>query len=249
MYYSRLILNRQSRAVKRDLADPFQMHRTVMSAFPQLSERDRRDPDSGSILWRVDDDQRSGVTMLIVQSELAPDWQPLLDRQPDYVASPLGTDLPPLDTKERRLTLSAGQLLSFRLRANPTKKIKADGRKNGARVGLVTEEEQLAWLQRKANDAKQPSGFRLRSVVVIAEEQPELRTSRQLKNAPDEDSSGSSVVVATAVKVARKMTHLAVRFEGVLQVVDPVAFQQTLRCGIGSAKGFGFGLLSIARCE
>ena len=43
------------------------------------------------------------------------------------------------------------------------------------------------------------------------------------------------------------MTHQAVRFEGVLQVVDPVAFQQTLRCGIGSAKGFGFGLLSLAR--
>lgn len=246
MHYSRLILNPRSRAVRRDLADAFQMHRTVMSAFPQLSERDRRDPDSGSILWRVDDDRRSGVTMLIVQSELAPDWQPLLDRQPDYVASPLGTDLPPLDTKERQLALAAGQLLSFRLRANPTKRRKADGR----RIGLTTEEEQLAWLQRKANDEKQPSGFRLRSVVVIPEEPPGPRRSPQLKNAHDEDSSiGTGASVATAVQVAQKMTHLAVRFEGVLQVVDPVAFQQTLRRGIGSAKGFGFGLLSIARCE
>lgn len=222
------------------------MHRTVMSAFPLLTERDRRDPDSGSILWRVNDDQRSGVTMLIVQSELAPDWQPLLDRQPDYVASPLGTDLPPLDTKERKLMLSSGQLLSFRLRANPTKKRKADGR----RIGLTTEEEQLAWLQRKANDEKQPSGFRVRSVVVIPEEQPGLRQSRPLKNVTEEESSSNSAAgVATLVKVARKMTHLAVRFEGLLRVVDPVAFQQTLRCGIGSAKGFGLGLLSIARCE
>lgn len=246
MHYSRLFLNRQSRAVRRDLADPFQMHRTVMSAFPQLTERDRHDPESGSILWRVDHDQRSGVTMLIVQSELAPDWKPLLDRQPDYVASPLGSDLPPLDSKQRQLALAAGQFLSFRLRANPTKRCKADGR----RIGLTSEEDQLAWLHRKANDEKQPSGFRLHSAVVIAEEPPVARRSPKGVKADDEVSSlDSEANTSNAAVAVRKMTHLAVRFEGVLQVVDPVAFQQTLRRGIGSAKGFGFGLLSIARCE
>ena len=68
---------------------------------------------------------------------------------------------------------------------------------------------------------------------------------------PDDEvtSFDSEANSATAVVAVRKMAHLAVRFEGVLQVVDPVAFQQTLRRGIGSAKGFGFGLLSIARCE
>ena len=182
--------------------------------------------------------------MLIVQSELAPDWQPLLDRQPDYVASPSGTDVPPLDTKERHLSFAAGQTLSFRLRTNPTKKVKTDGRKNGIRVGLVTEEEQLTWLQRKAD----AGGFRLRSAIVTPEGSTESRCSRQAGKAFDEGStSGATVSVATSVQFARKMTHLAVRIEGILQVVDPVAFQQTLRCGIGSAKGFGFGLLSLAR--
>lgn len=56
------------------------------------------------------------------------------------------THPPPLDTKDRQLAFVAGQMLSFRLLANPTKKLKADGRKNGIRVGLVTEEERLAWL-------------------------------------------------------------------------------------------------------
>lgn len=183
--------------------------------------------------------------MLIVQSELAPNWQLLLDRQPDYVALPLGTDLTPLDTKERQLAFTAGQILSFRLRANPTKKLKAEGRKNGIRVGLTTEKEQLAWLQRKADTG----GFRLRSAVVIPEEfSPEPRRSRQAKKAHDEDTSpGAEMGIATAVQVARKLTHLAAHFEGVLQIVDPTVFQQTLRCGIGSAKGFGFGLLSLAR--
>ena len=243
MHYSRLILNQQSRAVKRDLAEPFQMHRSVMSAFPQMTERDRLNPESGSILWRVDHDKRSGVTMLIVQSELAPNWKPLLDRQPDYVASPLGSDLPPCDTKERQLAFFSGQMLSFRLRANPTKRSRADGR----RIGLTTELDQLAWLQRKADDEKQPSGFRLRSVVVNSEERPGHTRSPQKKRHDEDFASGQGPNVAIAAPIGRRMTHLAVRFEGILEVTDPLALQETLRRGIGSAKGFGFGLLSLAR--
>jgi CRISPR system Cascade subunit CasE len=41
----------------------------------------------------------------------------------------------------------------------------------------------------------------------------------------------------------------AVRYDGLLEVTDPVKFLETLRAGIGSAKGFGFGLLSLARPE
>ena len=39
---------------------------------------------------------------------------------------------------------------------------------------------------------------------------------------------------------------VAVRFEGVLEVTDPTAFCKTVENGIGSGKGFGFGLLSVA---
>jgi CRISPR-associated protein Cas6/Cse3/CasE subtype I-E len=38
----------------------------------------------------------------------------------------------------------------------------------------------------------------------------------------------------------------AVRFDGILQVTNAELFLQTLRAGIGPAKGFGFGLLSVA---
>jgi hypothetical protein len=40
---------------------------------------------------------------------------------------------------------------------------------------------------------------------------------------------------------------IAVRFDGQLQVTDPVTFSDTLERGIGSGKGLGFGLLSLAR--
>ena len=37
-----------------------------------------------------------------------------------------------------------------------------------------------------------------------------------------------------------------VTFEGVLRVDNPDLFGQTLTCGLGSAKGFGCGLFSLA---
>jgi CRISPR system Cascade subunit CasE len=37
-----------------------------------------------------------------------------------------------------------------------------------------------------------------------------------------------------------------VEFDGVLKVTDSEAFGRALSSGIGPAKGFGFGLLSVA---
>jgi CRISPR system Cascade subunit CasE len=41
-------------------------------------------------------------------------------------------------------------------------------------------------------------------------------------------------------------THVPVLFEGVLRVNDPAKLIEAVRNGIGSAKGYGFGLLSLA---
>ena len=41
-------------------------------------------------------------------------------------------------------------------------------------------------------------------------------------------------------------THFAVLFEGVLEVNDPALLEKAIQEGIGSGKGFGFGLLSLA---
>jgi CRISPR system Cascade subunit CasE len=44
-----------------------------------------------------------------------------------------------------------------------------------------------------------------------------------------------------------KIKHLAVKYEGLLQIIDPDKFTKTFIKGIGSAKAFGFGLLSLAK--
>lgn len=241
MHYSRLLLNLQSSQVRRDLANDHEMHRTVMSAFPTLNlpkdgdQRQRQSGDSGSILWRVDHDPRRGIAMLIVQSDSAPDWQPLLKRYPGYVTPSPDSDLDPISTMERHLSFHPGQRLKFRLRANPTRKIKSDGRKNGQRLGLTTPDEQRAWLERKASDATHPNGFRLIHFDTIPD--PAARRQRVAPRTTDDQG------VATATQ---SRTHVAVLFEGILEVTDPEQLQHTLRAGIGSAKAFGFGLLSVA---
>lgn len=45
---------------------------------------------------------------------------------------------------------------------------------------------------------------------------------------------------------SHETTHLAVRFDGLLRITDANAFRETLACGIGPGKAFGFGLLSVA---
>jgi CRISPR system Cascade subunit CasE len=114
----------------------------------------------------------------------------------------------------------AGQRLRFRLRANPTLRKKVPDRPGGIRVGLVGEERLRTWLEGKGRAA----GFRPDGFLTINEGQIAGRK-------PD----------------GRALTFQSVRFEGVLTVTDPERFAAALTSGIGSAKAFGFGLLSVAR--
>src|ERR1035437_5296772 len=45
---------------------------------------------------------------------------------------------------------------------------------------------------------------------------------------------------------ARKLTFGSVPFEGIMEVADPERLRDALEYGIGSAKAYGFGLLSVA---
>jgi CRISPR system Cascade subunit CasE len=89
-------------------------------------------------------------------------------------------------------------------------------------VGLYREEDQVDWLRRKGDQG----GFRLLSA-----------------------HAGQDTVVGGAIQRDSGRHHLhllAVRFDGLLQVTDPDRLRETVQTGIGSAKGLGFGLLSLS---
>lgn len=230
LYLSRLLLNPRSRQVQSELAHPYQMHRTISRAFSTVKFTENQ---PSGVLFRLDREPRSGLLTLLVQSQQPPDWTYLLQGR-DYL---LPEDLLPPHisanpaVKAVNLSLRAGQVLFFRLRANPTiKKVRrnADGsrRKNSNRVPLVREEKQIEWLKRKGEQ----HGFRLRQVMVSDPQKHLLwkhKPSPRTGNVPP-------------------ITLFTVRFDGVLQITDPEAFAQALRQGIGPAKAFGCGLLSLA---
>ena len=150
MYLSRLILNPRSRRVQREVAEPYQMHRSLMRAFPDnLKEGDER------VLFRLEPGRNGGL-ILLVQSWMLPDWSWLAEPGARGYLLPVGEPNPAV--KSFDLDLAPGQTLAFRLRANPTARRTFEDKKR--RVGLYDEEEQLVWLKRKAEQG----GFRLVSV-------------------------------------------------------------------------------------
>jgi CRISPR system Cascade subunit CasE len=113
VYLSRLILNLRNRQVRTDIARPYEMHRSLMHAFPDdLTASNER------LLFRIENDARSALPIVLVQSQLAPNWSKL---PPNYFFA--GASQPNPQVKEINLTLHTGQLLAFRLVANPTKRL------------------------------------------------------------------------------------------------------------------------------
>lgn len=223
MYLSRLILNPRSRQVRNELADPYEMHRTVSRAFPNGEfGKERSEENTTNILFRVDMHPRTRIPTLLVQSRQKPDWSFLLAERRDYL---LGENELPLDVenpavKEMNLQLREGQVLAFRLRANPTKRLK----ENAKRIGLLREDDQHAWIQRKLEIA----GAGLVSVNIINEQFTRGKLFKEKEK-------------------ALRLNFLSVQFDGVLQVQDPNNLVNSIFTGFGSAKGLGFGLLSLAR--
>ena len=229
MFLSKLELSIRQVLVRRDLASPYDMHKTLLSrGFDGLTKE-----QIGRVLFRVDTDYRSKLSVLLVQSETRPDWSKLPE---GYLASQA-------DSKTFDPQFHIGQKLRFRLRANPTKRVAAKNERLGSvmlgkRVGLTTETEQIKWLLHKAE-----GGFTLPGGWVPAKhpetEEPILLPNFRVDVVPEGRIRNGKVG-------HREGAFIAIRFEGVLNVADPVAFRTILENGIGTAKGYGFGLLSVA---
>ncbi len=223
MFLSRLTLNPRSAQVRSELARPYEMHRTLSRAFPPDTFNKTRDnDDAAGVLFRVDEQPREQSIAVLVQSKIAPDWSFLDDKKDARGHAYL---LQPAEFKAFELKLAAGQTLAFRLRANPTKRLgKGAGDDHHKRVGIYKEDEQLKWLQRKA----EAGGFRIVRAMV----------SR------DEKIENENTIHRDEQKHDLKL--LSVQFDGVLQVVSADDLGKAIARGIGSGKGFGFGLLSLA---
>lgn len=152
MYLTQLRLDPNSAQARRDLADPYDMHRTLVRAF--VRDEAQVPP---RFLWRLEPGgEWARPTVLVQSSSQAPDWS-FLDRVRGYLS-----EAGPPETKSfdpNHLVRENGQC-RFRLVANPT--VTRDGKRHG----LVGDDAQLAWLQRQGERA----GFRVVAALVTAKE-------------------------------------------------------------------------------
>lgn len=133
MHLSRLAVDPVDPRAGRTLSRPYLLHQAVMAGFDPERRGDAR------VLFRIEPERPRGRAVLLVQSEVAPEWSRAFDR--------FFGERGQADVKEARLALSAGQRLRFRLRANPTVK------REGKRLGLYGESNQRSWLERKLEGA------------------------------------------------------------------------------------------------
>src|ERR1019366_10739926 len=221
IWLSLLELNPRSRAVRNDLRDCNGLHRTIMKLFPEVDPRSAR--NALGVLHRLEQGA-AGKVRVLLQS---------LDR-PDFARLPEGyLESPPqsktLDSID--VLLQPNRKLLFRLRANPTRaidtKTRPDGTKsNGKRVELRGEEACIGWLHRKAGQ----HGFRILACRMDAGAPDPRRVNGKVEG----HKGGSQITVAPVL------------FDGILEVVDAALIREALQTGIGRAKSYGQGLLSLA---
>lgn len=176
-----------------------------------------QDDKARSFLFRVEQQQAGVGASILMQSEIAP--------------SVANEHVNLLATREFPLTIIKNQRLRFLLVANPVKTIKdQQERKNkkgvvkSNRVPLINEDDRQNWLERKLQSWAQLDSLLIRPCPSLYFYKKDVQNSK---------GYGGKIV--------------PVAFEGILTVREPDGFIEQIKQGIGPAKAFGCGLLSLAR--
>lgn len=217
-YLSRMHLNGQRRGTAKFLANPKTMHAAIESCFPQ------HDLESNPrTLWRL---ERSGgkITLWLVS-----------DRKPSFevIQEQAGwSEYPSWETRDYTLLLdrlTTGQQYQFRLTANPViarRKPKQPGNKKAKqeRIPLVKKDQQIQWLLDRASQSGFAASLDAQPTFMVTE-------SKQYRFAHEN---------------TRGVTLLKCQFDGMLTITDPGLLRDALTQGIGKAKAYGLGLLTLA---
>lgn len=207
MYLSRVAIDSQNRRKIRDLTHLGAYHNWVESSFPNEFETKIRSRK----LWRIDTIQ--GKKFLLLVSDEKPD---IKNFEKYGVPGSAQTKLYDkfLDSIDENL------LYKFRVTLNPVKALSQGAGKRGRVVPEITAEQQLQFLESRAEKL----GFEL----VPNEYQIVERCWEPF------------------MKQGQKMIRLSkATYEGILKVTNKEVFYHTLTDGIGKKKAYGYGLMTV----
>ncbi len=246
------------------LRNIYHVHQRLSMAFPSPRQREEDphflrpfDPagfERSRLLFRVDNSIEDDCSraIILVQSDMKPDWGYAFQNARMFLAAEP-------EVREYHPTFQPGEAFRFRIRVNLSKKssqhrkqtpdkIDAEGRpaSQGKRVALTWDKDQRPdevieeWFAKKGRII--PSGQKDRVQAFTLHEFHVLHLGwvigyRSTANAQrKENKDGHS---------RRQMKFRSALLEGSLEVNDAPAFAQSVASGIGSAKAFGFGLLTV----
>ncbi len=152
MFLSKLVLNERNRQVQYDLGNAHKLHQKIMHAFPDEADQ-HGDNWSPRQEWNILFRQEPDSSVILVQSDIEPNWTVLPD---NYLSdNAIGTKPfnPTMEMLEKRGSFQ------FRLKANPSKRDKETGKT----VGFFKQQDQLDWLKRQGDRC----GFKPHGVTVI----------------------------------------------------------------------------------
>lgn len=222
MYLARVQLNPARRGARHLLGSPQAMHAAVLGCF-------HAGQSPGRVLWRLDPQREQ--QWLYVTGGARPDLTGLVE-QAGWPETQVG-DVRSYDGFLDRL--GEGQRWQFRLTANPTRASRNGGRmrdgqpkqlERSKRFGHVTAAQQEAWFLTRASSL----GF-----SVPHDEQADIH-----------DLAVTARRVETFKRGDRRVTVVKATYDGHLVVTDPKALRSALVSGVGPAKAYGCGLLTLA---
>ncbi|GAA1008177.1 CRISPR-associated protein Cse3 [Streptomyces sp. F-3] len=255
MFLTRFRVNTARSGARRLLSSPQAMHAAVMSSFPHLLPTDRPSPDAPRVLWRVDQRARAEVLLYIVSPD-RPDLTHLVE-QAGWPAAAAddpqhrGWQTKPYGPFLERL--STGDHWAFRLTANPVHTVRRTEDEPRKITAHLTPIHQMGWLLDPERQKR--GGFRILEKPHDARLLPDGTTHRGHRHHGDryELSVGATRTltfnksrVTDGSRRSRPVTLVTVTFEGRLEVTDPEALRRTLTQGIGRARAYGCGLLTLA---
>lgn len=238
-YLSRIWINPLRRQAQRLLAEPQAMHAAVLGGLSAQPVTER-------VLWRVDADEprRPG---LLVLTQSKPSWEHLVEQ-----ASWPASDEPQALTRDYTPLLARvalGREFAFRLVANPVQSRRTpdkprasagaeakEAARRSARLGHRTVNHQFRWLLERTSGW----GFEV--------------SSAQLDEDWSEESLeiGDVTITGRARRSFRRRRGEApvviqmVTYEGRLVVTNADVLRERLLNGVGAAKAYGCGLLTLA---
>lgn len=219
-------LNPTRIVTRRMLASPHVTHALVEGAV-SAGILEHVSPGEGRTLWRLDRGSGGHLT-LYVSSAVEPDFRGV-GEQAGWVGRPSWRTAAYGVLLDR---LAPGQRWRFRLTANPTTSA-ATPNGRGQRRPLRTVDQQMGWLLQRT----EVMGI---SVPYNGLGVPQLTLAERgtVSFRKAEDGAGP--------RSLRRVELTTATYEGLLVVDDPVRVRRALIDGVGRAKGYGCGLITLA---